>query len=571
MPTEIQEQPIWFGGDGAQMFGWLSIPSTRSARAGLLLFPPVARELSATGPAYRRVASAAAARGFLVLRFAYHGTGDSGGSWPEQNCLDLWTDDLWTGVQLLESMGCRSLVAVGVRSGSLLLAEVLRRRRALFDLAVLWDPYPNGRAFLRAETLAFRFAGVAADTSGGHIEVPGYRISAPAAGEIAGLELAPLPEAATARLAVIERKDRRLAGSILAALGNKAETLSVSGGIEPGEVLSARAGVLLPGEPDLLAWIDGAAGAERRAISLPPEYPSTVLFRPSGVLLQEETLSLGPERLFAIATTATGRSPRAAVVLISVADEDHIGPFGLWVTLARNLAEQGFAVARCDLSGIGDSPTRPGGVPHAINADYAVDDVADIVDAFRPGMPTVLVGLCSGADVTVNAALNGTLADDLVLINPGYQRLRGASPGAPEPSNGVARRLKCWSLLRAARERFPRTTFRLLDRLGIERSPLRELLALRGRSTRTHLLLGDPDTRWNDEHGGWILEDLVRTGTIELRHVAGLDHAGAGSVGRTALLAAIMDLLERCYPDAHPPTAPPTEIVGARAGSSSVM
>jgi len=570
---EVEERPIWFGDDGAQLFGWLHIPSSLTARAGLLLCPPLARELSATSPAYRRVASTTSARGFLVLRFAYHGTGDSAGIWPEESCVDLWTGDLRRAAGLLRSMGCMSLVAVGALSGSLVLAEAIRQQQGLFDSTVLWDPYPNGRAFLRAEQLAARVADIVVDTSGDHVELPGYRLSPRVATEIGALTLTPLPEPLAVRLAVIERKDRPALGNTLTARGRRTETVTVGGGIEPGEVLNLRAGVPLPGETDLVAWLESATSAERVLVTLPVVSPSTVIVQPSGAQLREEAVVLGPAQLFGIATSTAGLAPRerAAVVLLSVADENHIGTFRQWVTLARSLAERGFTVLRCDLSGIGDSPTRPGGVPHAINADHAVDDVTEIVAAFRPDLPTVLVGLCSGADVAVDAALSGTSVDDLVLINPGYRRVRGASPEAASPRTATARGLQPLRLLRAARERHPGATFRLLDLLGIDRSPVRHLMALRDSRTRIHLLLGDADTRWNEQHGGWLLRYLVRSKSLEFIRVTDLDHAGAGSIGRAALLDAVTDLLEKSYPGSRSPLAPTAEIVGARAECPSVM
>ncbi|VVS94092.1 alpha/beta fold hydrolase [Desulfoluna spongiiphila] len=86
------------------------------------------------------------------------------------------------------------------------------------------------------------------------------------------------------------------------------------------------------------------------------------------------------------------------VLLLNAGLLHRVGPYRLYVELARGFEASGFHVLRFDGSGLGDSP-----MPRD-SRDYAERSRDDIIDAMdllaeKKGIETfVLVGLCSGAD-----------------------------------------------------------------------------------------------------------------------------------------------------------------------------
>jgi hypothetical protein len=188
----------------------------------------------------------------------------------------------------------------------------------------------------------------------------------------------------------------------------------------------------------------GVVGTERSAVVLPGALRAVVP-GPGGEELVEEVKYLGPHRLFGVATRPPVPGSGATVVLLNSGRIDHVGPGRLWVELARSWAATGLEVLRVDLSGLGDSPARPGRLPGVIYSPDAVEDVTDVARAVSPGDPSavVLMGLCSGAYHSVKAALatgaRGVVAINLVYPTDATPAPR-EEPSAPagEASRGAA-------------------------------------------------------------------------------------------------------------------------------------
>ncbi len=209
----------------------------------------------------------------------------------------------------------------------------------------------------------------------------------------------------------------------------------------------------------------GGSGGERSAVVLAVQL-STVVAGPDGEEVAEEITYLGPGRLFGIisrppAAPASGPGPGTTVVLLNSGRIDHVGPGRLWVELARSWAAGGLRVVRVDLSGLGDSPARPEHPAGLVYSPAALDDVAEVTRAVSPLDPSavVLMGLCSGAWHSVQAALAGD-ARGVVAINlvppspPGDPAPR--SPEAPPGGAGYRARLSAAkTVLRQRASRLP--------------------------------------------------------------------------------------------------------------------
>lgn len=92
------------------------------------------------------------------------------------------------------------------------------------------------------------------------------------------------------------------------------------------------------------------------------------------------------------------RKAAPAVILSNVGMHTRIGPFRMWVTLARELAARGFLVLRFDQSGFGDSETQSSTLSDIQRAGQELRAATDLLVDRRSANGVVLIGFCSGVD-----------------------------------------------------------------------------------------------------------------------------------------------------------------------------
>ncbi len=114
-----------------------------------------------------------------------------------------------------------------------------------------------------------------------------------------------------------------------------------------------------------------------------------------------------------------------AMILVTAGMLNSVGPFRMYVDIARKLSEQGISSLRFDLSGIGESL----GVGVAGKSiDRAADEVTEAMDFLseRHGIKEfILFGLCSGADDSVQTALKDDRVKGVIALDGvGYKTLR---------------------------------------------------------------------------------------------------------------------------------------------------
>jgi alpha/beta superfamily hydrolase len=140
------EIPFFFGANGG-LFGMYHAPAL-PARRGLLMCPPLGQDLIRCHRLYRQLAQAVAGQGLAVLRFDYHGTGDSAGSTAEVDWERCIADTAAAGDELRRRAGVDRVVAFGARlGGSVALAAADRAR---FTEVIAWDPVLDGDDHVRA-------------------------------------------------------------------------------------------------------------------------------------------------------------------------------------------------------------------------------------------------------------------------------------------------------------------------------------------------------------------------------------------------------------------------------------
>jgi hypothetical protein len=123
--------------------------------------------------------------------------------------------------------------------------------------------------------------------------------------------------------------------------------------------------------------------------------------------MREKAVRFGKTKsLVGIVTEATngGRDGGPAVILLNSGILHHVGACRLHVKLARTLAPAGYTVMRFDHSGIGDSDARRETLPFEKSAVLDVQEAMEYLTATRGAREFVLMGLCSGADMSFKVA-----------------------------------------------------------------------------------------------------------------------------------------------------------------------
>ncbi len=140
--------PFYFGCRNRQLFGVHHPPGRYpSLSHGVLLCPPVGQEYMRTYLALRQLAVQLASLGFDVLKFDYHGVGDSSGA-SQEGDPEIWLEDILTALaELKDISGAVYFSIVGLRLGASLAAQAMEKGPIVENL-LLWDPVINGMVYI---------------------------------------------------------------------------------------------------------------------------------------------------------------------------------------------------------------------------------------------------------------------------------------------------------------------------------------------------------------------------------------------------------------------------------------
>jgi dienelactone hydrolase len=138
--------------------------------------------------------------------------------------------------------------------------------------------------------------------------------------------------------------------------------------------------------------------------------------------MTERAVQFGPEGALA-GVLCEPDGPRVAgapaVLLWNVGVNHHVGPYRIYVDLARCLARQGFTSLRFDASGLGDSEPRKDSSTERERAALDLQDAMALVER-RTGISRfVLVGFCSSVDAAHQVAAVEPRAAGAIFIE-GY-------------------------------------------------------------------------------------------------------------------------------------------------------
>ena len=404
----------------------------------------------------------------------------------------------------------------------------------------------------------------------GSVEGPGIVMAPETVSDLKDLELSADGSVAD-RLLVLTRVGRPLPPGMIPTLPDACvDRMEIEGQEALVDVEPVLAVVPERTVGSIVDWLTEVIGASRAPVTVPEPSVAVVGRTPSGQVIRERPLSLGPNGLFGIETVParTGGSP--PVLFLNAGVIDHVGPARTWVTLARALAARGFRTVRFDLSGVGATPLRAGAVERSTRTLDGIQDVADAQRAVAPDDPSgvVLVGLCSGGYHCSEAALS-TGARGVVMINPSF-RIAGpkdtvASPETATsalqrqvdeaPRSWVQRipgRASLWELVRRA----PDPLWTLINRLAITHPPADTLRRLSDSGTDVLVVCDDYDA-WVLQRGARrALGRSRRPGRVRIEVVEGIDHTLFGREGRDKALELVVDHVVSAFPPhrAEPPS-----------------
>jgi alpha-beta hydrolase superfamily lysophospholipase len=545
----------WFGPEDRPLAGWLHLPETGTARAGIVLCQSLGVEALVAHPAYVRLARRLEAMGFAVLRFDYSATGDSAGSIKEDASVDQWIADVRVARDFIVSCGSDRVGVVGLRVGATLAARALDDR-SRFDALALWDPCATGRAFLREQqalkAMTFNANSPYEEEEG--LDLLSLWIPSSLAADLSAIALdgSRFPEGLKSLL--VTRVNRPKSAQVLEWLERPgAEEIAAKGQEEFLDVAPGISVLPLDTIDQIAGWFDEIFDERAVPVTRHVTSEAVVAHDAEGKQIVERLSTFGSAGLFGVVTEPAVDAGLPPVVLLNVGLLHHIGPGRLWVDAAREWAANGSRVLRFDLGGIGESPALP---YRSDGEEYPLEAVDDIIDAMRLVAPddhenVILVGICSGAyhaleisialSITGAAIINPILSFDPTEVREG--RPLDTRRNAVQPRHGIVRwmrgsraitRIARWSPLWRIRESprvaqiidewTPEFIWNLLDKMGTIRSGASVLEMIGAEGTSILLICGDREAR-TFRRASKRIDALVSAGVLTFEVLPGLDHS----------------------------------------------
>jgi len=139
---------FWFGPHGSECFGSLHMPAGTPVR-GVVLCNALGFEGQTAYRALWYLADRLRESGCAVLRFDYHGCGDSAGSDFDPDRVGAWVESAGRAIDALRvRTGVRDVQLVGLRFGAALAYLAARSRSDVSALAMWWPSF-SGKAYAR--------------------------------------------------------------------------------------------------------------------------------------------------------------------------------------------------------------------------------------------------------------------------------------------------------------------------------------------------------------------------------------------------------------------------------------
>jgi pimeloyl-ACP methyl ester carboxylesterase len=429
--------PIVFDSMHGPLSGILHVARTPVPRGStVVICSPIGYESMLTHRTQRHLAERLSALGFHVLRFDYHGTGDSSGRQDEPGRVAAWLASIDAAIDMLRTRtGIRATTLVGIRTGALLAATAANRRQDVGTL-VLWAPGQNGRSYVR-EFRAFNTVKQKSETANDASEakdevVAGYFLSRETLDELSQLNLMTSEFGAVKRALLLGRDDLpssepRIVAHLVSK-GVQAEHSTVPG--YAGMMRDAEFSTL----PDaalgyMVDWLAAAHGPCTNGVPSasvrPPRSDVLAIQGRNGESVHERAVAYDDdETLFGILAQRPepiGARARTAMLFLNVGSNHHVGPHRMYVTMSRELAALGFSAFRFDVAGLGESHAHPGMKENLLYSRRSIADVQQAMTYLERTIGAerfILFGICSGAYLAFHTTVADARVCAQILVNP---------------------------------------------------------------------------------------------------------------------------------------------------------
>ncbi|NMM09539.1 MAG: alpha/beta fold hydrolase [Polaromonas sp.] len=522
--------PIAFMAAGAWCFGWFHPARLPARKVGVVLCSPIGYEAICAHQTYTQLADALAEAGFAVVRFDYHGTGDSSGGDADPDRVRAWMDSITSAINELKRLGDVSHVALfGVRLGATLAAHAASQLGGIESL-VMWAPCITGRSFARELRAASGNRPMSARPAApGDIEALGYLYTAQTLQDLQALDCQCLDRPLAQRVLILGRDDMPGEGPLPAKyreIGmdtSYAVMRGYSGMMtEPHEAVPEPATLNLI--TDWLSAVHPLPDTLQEATSTAA--PGPIDYLVDGIRETPQLFGLDRSLFGILSESAELKSSdsrlETAILMLNVGRNHHIGPNRMYVKTARSLAASGYRTFRFDLAGIGDSRPRAGLSSGGIYSKDSIADVQAAIDSLvaQGCKKFYLMGICSGSYVAFQTALVDPRVTGQILMNSRLLEWHDGKAGGTWQSsmqmyykssdfyrrallrpdlyrrilrgevdvNGIARRLRT-----VFKARLARAFNRFLHRTPAEEGVLDKVKNLSARGTDTVLIMSADD------------------------------------------------------------------------------
>jgi pimeloyl-ACP methyl ester carboxylesterase len=543
---QIREESLWFGPSDRPLFGRLTTPASGLAKGGILMSPPIGRESRLARRALRALAFYLALDGYVSLRFDHFGTGDSSGSIEDDGFEREWIDGVVHGVEFLRSLEISSVSLIGMRMGATIAASSASACDLDLTSFVMWDPCESGRNYYR-ELRALGALRRNADVFGlGESTVMlEYPLSEQAVNQLDHFNLnEPTSRPLAQRVLIVARDDRSFSAQFLAAWGPERATWITTS--EQGPLLETELPQSVQPEhtiAEIRAWLTADESASS-PYSRPPRTSDVVIEKGSNQFaVRESVVEIGHRGMFAVVSEPVGDRQGPLIVLVSGINEDHVGPSRLWVELSRRWAGLGLRCVRFDFSELGESSWSPGQRDRPLfdrTQRYEIEEVVRSLSSAAPD-DSVLIGLCSGAQVALEAALD-LKSRSLYAINPqvGVGVLRSALRLRSSDREAVRTSTRRFEKILKSHPRVDNLIQQISRLVLLSAFSPRVKSALDANNSEMVLLLGPNDYSPFSRIpivGSLVAHQLSSSEHIHAVIVPGLDHDFLSTLGRTRTVA----------------------------------
>lgn len=429
----VLRSAFWLPGGFSPLFAWLHRRPDAIGH-GVVLCPPIGYEQLHAHRSLRHLADALARERLSVLRFDYHGTGDSPGSDDDPERVPTWLANIKQACAWMrQEHGCHMVSLLGLRMGATLAALAAAEDERIERL-VLWAPVVKGSQYVRemkAIVGASPLAAQMARDGSGAVQAAGFVLTPATCDELATIDLQGITPRASHVLLISRDEvaaDRKLAER-WSGSGLDVERRIASGYAEMmTEPHFARVPMQAIGM--IAQWLgraDNPGFAENQASvpSFAPGTPAADITAPATSLREELCCIQERPHLFGILTERSQgeMGDRPLILLLNAGSSYRIGPGRLYVRLARELAAKGFRCLRFDINGLGDSVASNAldeNDPYSATAFHDLETVLAFSRDRLGARQVVALGLCSGAYATFQAAVQSPnkLLVESILINP---------------------------------------------------------------------------------------------------------------------------------------------------------